>query len=124
MLANSSAFLLTRSVSTLQNYTLSVVLQGKMQGAFRALLSNGNNAVLQHVRLGSQFLRPIVSVRFESATPGRIDEHGFERTTISDVLKEKGEGADGSWLWCTTNDSVYDAVKSVCILYLPLCFKF
>ncbi|CAO2839713.1 unnamed protein product [Amaranthus hypochondriacus] len=84
-----------------------------MQGAVRGLLLNGKNAVLQHVRLGNQFLRPVVSARFESATPARMDEHGFERTTISDILKEKGEGADGSWLWCTTNDTVYDAVKSM-----------
>ncbi|KAK0578153.1 hypothetical protein LWI29_006000 [Acer saccharum] len=41
-----------------------------------------------------------------------MEEHGFEITQIADVLKAKGEGADGSWLWCTTDDSVYDAVKS------------
>lgn len=98
-------------------------MQGKMQGAVRGLLLNGKNAVLQHVRLGNQFLRPVVSARFESATPARMDEHGFERTTISDILKEKGEGADGSWLWCTTNDTVYDAVKSVCILVSPLVLR-
>ncbi|KAL2945364.1 CBS domain-containing protein CBSX3 mitochondrial, partial [Bienertia sinuspersici] len=83
---------------------------GKMQGAIRGLLLNGKNAVLQHVRLGNQFLRPVTCVRYESATPARIDEHGFERTTISDILKEKGKGADGSWLWCKTDDSVYDAM--------------
>lgn len=93
-----------------------------MQGAARSLLLNGKNAVLQHVRLGNQILRPIASAHFESTVPARIDEHGFERTTISDILKEKGKGADGSWLWCTVEDTVYDAVKSVCILYLPSCF--
>ncbi|XP_021775399.1 CBS domain-containing protein CBSX3, mitochondrial-like [Chenopodium quinoa] len=84
-----------------------------MQGAVRGLLLNGKNAVLQHVRLGNQFLRPIACARFESTVSARIDEHGFERTTISDILKEKGKGADGSWLWCTVEDTVYDAVKSM-----------
>ncbi|KAK1570409.1 hypothetical protein Q3G72_001477 [Acer saccharum] len=37
----------------------------------------------------------------------------WKSTQIADVLKAKGEGADGSWLWCTTDDSVYDAVKSM-----------
>lgn len=42
-----------------------------------------------------------------------MEEHGFESTTISDILKAKGKSADGSWLWCTTDETVYDAVKSV-----------
>ncbi|KAI3760322.1 hypothetical protein L1987_50716 [Smallanthus sonchifolius] len=51
--------------------------------------------------------------RHESTAAARIEEQGFESTKISDVLKAKGKGADGSWLWCTTDDSVYDAVKSM-----------
>ncbi|XLT01152.1 hypothetical protein HN51_050503, partial [Arachis hypogaea] len=43
------------------------------------------------------------------ATPARMEEHGFEGTTISNILEAKGKSIDGSWLWCTTNDSVYDA---------------
>lgn len=86
-----------------------------MQGAVRGLLLNGKNAVLQHVRLGNQFLKPTAFARFESATSAKMDEQGFERTTISDILKEKGKGADGSWLWCKTDDTVYDAVQSVCV---------
>ncbi|KAJ6361110.1 hypothetical protein OIU77_005025 [Salix suchowensis] len=27
--------------------------------------------------------------------------------------KQKVKGADGSWLWCTTDDTVYDAVKAM-----------
>jgi len=45
-----------------------------------------------------------------------LEEHGFESTTIADILKEKGQKADGSWLWCSVDDTVYDAVKSVSIL--------
>ncbi|KAK2632718.1 hypothetical protein EUGRSUZ_L01179 [Eucalyptus grandis] len=51
--------------------------------------------------------------RFMSVSSARIEEHGFESTTIADVLKAKGKSADGSWLWCTTDDTVYDAVKSM-----------
>jgi len=91
----------------------------KMQGAVRGLLSNGRNAILQHFRLGNQWIRPVALSRFESTIPAHIEEHGFEKTTISDILKGKGKGADGSWLWCTTDDTVYDAVKSVWIL----CFS-
>ncbi|KAL2488418.1 CBS domain-containing protein CBSX3 [Forsythia ovata] len=63
-----------------------------MQGGIQAIFSQGNvlkNAVLKH------------------------KEHGFESTKISDILKAKGKNADGSWLWCTTDDTVYDAVKSM-----------
>ena len=51
--------------------------------------------------------------RFESSTAARLQEHGFESTTISDILKQKGDKADGHWLFCKTEDSVYEAVKSV-----------
>ncbi|KAL9235758.1 hypothetical protein vseg_010494 [Gypsophila vaccaria] len=84
-----------------------------MQGLVRGLLVNGKNAVLQQCRLGNQWARPVALARFETTASARIDEHGFERTTISDILKGKGKSADGSWLWCTTDDSVYDAVKSM-----------
>ncbi|KAF3326066.1 CBS domain-containing protein CBSX3 [Carex littledalei] len=58
--------------------------------------------------------------RFQSSTAagataagGQLEESGFESTTISDILKSKGKSADGSWLWCTTDDSVYNAVQSM-----------
>lgn len=84
-----------------------------MQGAVRGLLSNGKNVVLQHFRLGNQWMRPIAFARYESTESARLDDHGFEKTTISDILKTKGKSADGSWLWCKTDDTVYDAVKSM-----------
>ncbi|KAG6751432.1 hypothetical protein POTOM_045970 [Populus tomentosa] len=87
-----------------------------MQGALRTCLTHGNvvkDSLLQHVRVLSPLLRPIVFSRFESVSSARIEEHGFESTRIADILKEKGKGADGSWLWCTTDDTVYDAVKSM-----------
>ncbi|KAK3025827.1 hypothetical protein RJ639_041275 [Escallonia herrerae] len=83
-----------------------------MQG----ILSNGSalkNAVLQRIRLVNPVMRPLLTARHESVSTARIEEHGFESTTISDVLKGKGKSADGSWLWCATDDTVYDAVKSM-----------
>ncbi|KAK2980422.1 hypothetical protein RJ640_025268 [Escallonia rubra] len=83
-----------------------------MQG----ILSNGSalkNAVLQRIRLVNPVMRPLLFARHESVSTARIEEHGFESTTISDILKGKGKSADGSWLWCTTDDTVYDAVKSM-----------
>uniref|UniRef100_A0A2P2LGZ4 Uncharacterized protein MANES_18G121800 n=1 Tax=Rhizophora mucronata TaxID=61149 RepID=A0A2P2LGZ4_RHIMU len=92
-----------------------------MQRAARSFLLHGiyvRNAVLQRVRVANPLLalqqqQPVVFSRFESVSPAGIQEQGFESTTIAHVLKGKGKGADGSWLWCTTDDTVYDAVKSM-----------
>lgn len=87
-----------------------------MQGGIQAIFSHGNvlkNAVLRHVSLVPPAMRPLMLTRHESASAARMEEHGFESTTISDILKGKGKSADGSWLWCTTDDTVYDAVKSM-----------
>ncbi|KAK1581562.1 hypothetical protein Q3G72_006996 [Acer saccharum] len=87
-----------------------------MQRAVRSLFSNGNaekTAVLERFRVANpMMLRPVVFSWFQSALSAPMEEHGFESTWIADVLKAKGKGADGSWLWCATDDSVYDAVKS------------
>ncbi|KAK7300589.1 hypothetical protein RJT34_11437 [Clitoria ternatea] len=91
-------------------------LTAKMQGGLRSFLSNGGvvkNAVLQRIRMVNPLLQPVAFSRFESGAPARMEEHGFESTTIADIMKDKGKGADGSWLWCTTDDTVYDAVKSM-----------
>lgn len=91
--------------------------QGTMQGAMQAIRSRGHvlkHAVLQHVRVLNPALQPVIFSRPESATSTRLEEQGFESTKVADILKSKGKNADGSWLWCTTDDSVYDAVKSVC----------
>ncbi|KAL6576972.1 CBS domain-containing protein cbsx3, mitochondrial [Orobanche minor] len=87
-----------------------------MQGGIKTIFSRGSvlrNAVLRHIRVAPPSLRTLMFARQESTSPARIEEHGFESTTISDVLKAKGKGADGSWLWCATDDTVYDAVKSM-----------
>ncbi|OIV95681.1 hypothetical protein TanjilG_01475 [Lupinus angustifolius] len=93
-----------------------------MQGGLRVFLSQGNvikSAVLQRIRVvNPSLLQPASFSRHEStaapASPAAgIEEHGFESTTIADIMKGKGKGADGSWLWCTTNDTVYNAVQSM-----------
>ncbi|KAK4492144.1 hypothetical protein RD792_002941 [Penstemon davidsonii] len=87
-----------------------------MQGGIHAIFSHGNilkNAILRHVRVLTPATRSVMFRRHESAMAERIEESGFESTTIADVSAAKGKGADGSWLWCTTDDSVYDAVKSM-----------
>ncbi|KAH7676214.1 CBS domain-containing protein [Dioscorea alata] len=85
-----------------------------MQGLIRAIRSNGS-ILTSAVRLSiaNPVVRPTVFSRFQSVSSARLEERGFESTTISDILKAKGKNADGSWLWCTTNDTVYDAVKSM-----------
>lgn len=40
-------------------------------------------------------------------------EKGLENTTVAEVLMTKGEEKVGSWLWCRTDDTIYDAVKQV-----------
>ncbi|XP_073054681.1 CBS domain-containing protein CBSX3, mitochondrial-like [Primulina eburnea] len=67
----------------------------------------------RHTCLLASSMQPHMLARHESTSAARIEEHGFESTTISDILTAKGENANGSWLWCKTDDTVYDAVKSM-----------
>ncbi|CAD6206561.1 unnamed protein product [Miscanthus lutarioriparius] len=55
----------------------------------------------------------LLVVNIAKVSSDRLEDSGFETATVSDVLKSKGKSADGSWLWCTTEDTVYDAVKSM-----------
>lgn len=87
-----------------------------MQRMLQAIRLHGNvlkYSILEHVRVIAPSARPVVFSRSESVAASKLEEHGFESTTIADVLNAKGKGADGSWLWCSTDDTVYDAVKSV-----------
>lgn len=99
-----------------------------MQGLAKLVQAQGravSGSVLQHIRVGGYWGEPAYlggfsfnsssQTRKESGQPSKegLEEHGFESTTIADIIKEKGKKADGSWLWCTVDDSVYDAVKSV-----------
>ncbi|KAH8975051.1 hypothetical protein BDL97_01G135900 [Sphagnum fallax] len=89
-----------------------------MQGLARLVQVQGralSASLLQHIRLGGSALSSTIQARKESGQPDKesLEEHGFERSTIADILKEKGQKADGSWLWCTVDQTVYDAVKQM-----------
>lgn len=108
----------TSSLCFLFNWSIVI---GRMQRAVQAFSVHGNtvkNAILHRIRVVNPVMRPVMFSR--SLTSASMEEHGFESTTISDILKAKGKGADGSWLWCTTDDSVYDAVKSVGIFTISI----
>eukprot|EP00270_Netrium_digitus_P007761 TRINITY_DN227_c0_g1_i12.p1 TRINITY_DN227_c0_g1~~TRINITY_DN227_c0_g1_i12.p1 ORF type:complete len:348 (-),score=72.35 TRINITY_DN227_c0_g1_i12:516-1559(-) len=53
---------------------------------------------------------PLTSRSFTSSS---APENFTAQTTVGDLLRSKGAEADGSWLFCTTEDSVFDAVKSM-----------
>ncbi|KAK9093639.1 hypothetical protein Scep_025108 [Stephania cephalantha] len=87
-----------------------------MQGVIQAVRSHGNvlkYMVLQRIHIREPIVQPYLFSHFKSVSSARLEEHGFESTTILDILKAKGKSDDGSWLWCTTDDTVYDAVKSM-----------
>uniref|UniRef100_A0A7N0VEW3 CBS domain-containing protein n=1 Tax=Kalanchoe fedtschenkoi TaxID=63787 RepID=A0A7N0VEW3_KALFE len=87
-----------------------------MQRAVQSVTLGGRvlkAAILNRISLASPAMRLTDSPRFHSSMSATIEEHGFESTRIADILTAKGKSADGSWLWCTTDDTVYDAVKSM-----------
>ncbi|KAI8025999.1 Ubiquitin-conjugating enzyme E2 28 [Camellia lanceoleosa] len=54
--------------------------------------------------------------RVTSSRPAAMHQKGLENMTMADVLMTKGGKKVESWLWCSTNDTVHDAVKQVCFL--------
>jgi len=81
-----------------------------MQSLTRIIQSQGKaiaGGVLQRISVAS-------TRSFSDANVSqKLEDVGFESTKISDILKEKGVKSDGSWLWCSTDDTVYDAVKQM-----------
>ncbi|KAJ8641418.1 hypothetical protein MRB53_018112 [Persea americana] len=102
----------------LQNLHLSqlsspLLLRLKMQGVPISIhmLKHG---VLQKMHVKDTVLKSTVFSRLEYIFSTRSTTHKeLENTTISDVLKAKGEGGDGPLLYCTITDTVYDAVKQM-----------
>ncbi|CAA0843395.1 Cystathionine beta-synthase (CBS) family protein [Striga hermonthica] len=47
----------------------------------------------------------------KAAESRTISDKGLQNTTVAEVLMTKGEEKVGSWLWCKTDETVYDAVK-------------
>lgn len=87
-----------------------------MQGIGRATRSCQETlklAILQHRHGRSTAGRKNVFSRHECVTTSNptMEQKGLENTTVAEVLMTKGEEKSGSWLWCRTNDTVYDAAK-------------
>ena len=94
-----------------------------MQGIGRATRSCQETlklAILQHRHGRSTAGRKNVFSRHECVTTSNptMEQKGLENTTVAEVLMTKGEEKSGSWLWCRTNDTVYDAAKHVRFYYI------
>lgn len=46
-----------------------------------------------------------------------MHQKGLENTTVAEVLMKKEDEKVGSWLWCKSDDTVYDAANHVCSKY-------
>ncbi|PWA78299.1 cystathionine beta-synthase (CBS) family protein [Artemisia annua] len=42
-----------------------------------------------------------------------MHQKGLENTTVAEVLMTKEDEKAGSWLWCKSDDTVYDAAKQM-----------
>ena len=80
----------------------------KILATTRGLLRNTCHP--RHTSVATQ-----ISRTFSTAPELAEETHSstFQYATIGDIMRKKGASDDGSWLWCTQADTVYDAVKSV-----------
>ncbi|KAJ6938532.1 hypothetical protein NC651_005074 [Populus alba x Populus x berolinensis] len=91
----------------------SVEMQGLVQGV-RSCQETLRVAILRHPHLRDIIeRRKIVSHSGCVTSSPPVGEKGLENLTVADVLVTKGEEKVGSWLWCRTTDTVYDAVKNM-----------
>lgn len=89
----------------------------RLNGGAKAL----SNAVRQHVGLNrSSHAAPALTSYFvrgfsESATQTSegAGPSQFQETTVGDLMGSKNAETDGAWLWCSTTDTVFDAVKAM-----------
>ncbi|CAL5418316.1 unnamed protein product [Camellia sinensis] len=101
------------STSNVINYKV------KMQGFIRAVRSCHETlklAILQHslVRDTTEMNKVFSRCgRVTSSPPAAMHQKGLENTTVADVLMTKGGEKVESWLWCSTDDTVHDAVKQM-----------
>ncbi|KAJ0989074.1 hypothetical protein J5N97_007430 [Dioscorea zingiberensis] len=86
-----------------------------MQGIAQALRFHANKiklAILQQMKSKDSFQWSNF-VRFESGSSAPSTAiKGLENTTVAEILKTKGDEAGALYL-CSSNDSVYDAVKQM-----------
>ncbi|KAL0314679.1 UNVERIFIED_CONTAM: CBS domain-containing protein CBSX3, mitochondrial [Sesamum angustifolium] len=106
-----------------------------MQRLFRAVkccLENGHIKKLQYLGAGStlDLIKAFPHPGHAKSSPSTPTNKGFndptvvarshtmpqkglQNTTVADVLMTKGDERVGSWLWCRSDDTVYDAVKQM-----------
>ncbi|XP_052306837.1 CBS domain-containing protein CBSX3, mitochondrial-like [Populus trichocarpa] len=90
----------------------SVEMQGLVQGV-RSCQETLRVAILRHPHVRDIIeRRKILSHSGCVTSSPPVGEKGLENLTVADVLVTKGEEKLGSWLWCRTTDTVYDAVKN------------
>jgi signal-transduction protein with cAMP-binding, CBS, and nucleotidyltransferase domain len=82
-------------------------------GTFRRLVASSRATWAPLSTLRPASTAATASQALDSGTEQAAPDVSIERSTIADILARKGVGNDGSWLWCTTEDSVFDAVKSM-----------
>ncbi|KAA8537610.1 hypothetical protein F0562_027217 [Nyssa sinensis] len=86
-----------------------------MQGLARIVRSCQETlklAILQNSPVGDNAEMKRVFSRCGCVTSSpTMQQKGLENTTVAEVLMAKGEEKVGTWLWCRTDDTVYDAVK-------------
>ncbi|GAB4846814.1 hypothetical protein Ancab_025821 [Ancistrocladus abbreviatus] len=81
-----------------------------MQGLLRTV----KLAILQHSPGRDPAAMKKLFLRVSCVTSSPIMHHrGLENTTVEDVLMTKEEERVGSWLWCSADDSVQDAIKQM-----------
>uniref|UniRef100_B9GRM7 CBS domain-containing protein n=1 Tax=Populus trichocarpa TaxID=3694 RepID=B9GRM7_POPTR len=88
-------------------------MQGLVQGV-RSCQETLRVAILRHPHVRDIIeRRKILSHSGCVTSSPPVGEKGLENLTVADVLVTKGEEKLGSWLWCRTTDTVYDAVKNM-----------
>ncbi|KDP38519.1 hypothetical protein JCGZ_04444 [Jatropha curcas] len=88
-------------------------MQGLIRGA-RTCQELLKIEILKHWHGKETVIRKNILPHFGCVTSSpSIQEKGLENLTVADVLMTKGDKKVGSWLWCHTNDTVYDAVKNM-----------
>ncbi|XP_020524133.1 CBS domain-containing protein CBSX3, mitochondrial [Amborella trichopoda] len=86
--------------------------QSIMQGSIESMRHHGNTlkrAIKEYARAKNPVFRPY-SFSYSNSGPS-TEENVFVTTTIGDILKAKRKDGNVICHWCTTQDTVYDAIN-------------
>eukprot|EP00271_Cylindrocystis_brebissonii_P009798 TRINITY_DN250_c0_g1_i2.p1 TRINITY_DN250_c0_g1~~TRINITY_DN250_c0_g1_i2.p1 ORF type:complete len:210 (-),score=29.87 TRINITY_DN250_c0_g1_i2:770-1399(-) len=87
-----------------------------LRNGFKTLSSSiVNQARLQPAISQSPLFNLFTTRSQGTASAQSADEHAqsFQQVSVGDLMKSKTSSTDGAWLFCSTDDMVYDAVKSM-----------